>query len=182
MTIQNHEKAIVDQYFADFYKWITGVTVLFSVAYIIFLLWGEPSESWGGYYLIPGCYLLMLFVSLRYFILYFTALRDMRLDRIEESTICVEDFIRDKYCYKNSGGAMVGTEKCALIDSAGSKYRVVLDEGFIVEMRPKDYYKHAQVVVKYLSRSRIVLHMQVRSSKTPDIASRRLKNDLQSYF
>ncbi len=180
MNNRNSEKSMFRQYFADFYKWNISVTILFAIIYILELtgVWGS---SWGRCWLIPACYLLVLLIILRYYILFFVAVKDMKKNRIEETTILVHEIVRDKkYNFYNKGGAMVGKEKCLLIDSSGNKYRVVIMNQDLVIIG-KDYLD-AQVIIRYLSMSRIVLHMKLKLSKESSGATQRLRKAFDEYF
>ncbi len=75
---------------------------------------------------------------------------------------------------------MVGKEKCLLIDSSGNKYRVVIMNQDLVIIG-KDYLD-AQVIIRYLSKSRIVLHMKLKLSKESSGATQRLRKAFDEYF
>lgn len=77
MNNRNSEKSMFRQYFADFYKWNICVTGLFTIIYILEIA-GVFGNFWGRYWAIPACYLLILAVMLRYYILFFTAVKDMK--------------------------------------------------------------------------------------------------------
>lgn len=166
------------RYFSDFYRWNGIVAILFAVACLLGIVRGG---SWGRYWLIPACFVLLLLTNLRYYALFFTALRDRAQNRVEEKTICVRQIVRDKkYSYFNKGGALTGREKLLLIDPDGDEYRLAAARDTIVGMRPQGYYQSAEVVLRYLSRSRIVLHM--RLSRAPKGTSQRLLKDFHEYF
>ena len=176
MTKKQLDSAVFRVYFSGFYKWNAVVFVLFFAAYILCILWG----SWGKYWIVPICYLLIILLSLRYYRLFFTALRDMQKPRITKKRICVHSVTCDKRLnYYNNGGVMIGKEKCRITDSEGHTYRVVLDGNHIVEMRANNHYSGAQIEINYLEHSLIVLHMKQLSS---DDASRHLKTDFSIYF
>ena len=166
------------RYFSDFYTWNGIAAVLFAVS---FILWIVRGGSWGRYWLIPACFGLLLLTSIRYYILFFTALKDRIKNRVEEKTIRVGQIVRDKeYNYFNKGGALTGREKLLLIDPDGGEYRLAAVRDTIVGMGPQGYYQDAEIVVRYLSRSRIVLHM--RLSKAQNGTSQRLFKDFREYF
>ncbi len=168
------------RYFSDFYKWNITVAIVFGGAYAFMISWGG---SWGKYWLIPACYLIVLSLSMQYFVLFFTAIKDLKRKRIEEAAILVQGVVRDKeYNYINRGGAMVGSEKCLLTDADGFRYRVVSGPDLIVAMRPAEHYTGAQVVVRYLSASRIVLSMRLQPVKPSDGPTHHLYMDFQEYF
>ncbi len=168
------------RYFSDFYKWNIVVAILFGIAYILGIAWGDFR---GNRWLIPACYLVVLLSAVNYFVLFFVALRDLKQDRIEEAAILIQEIVRDKkHNYFNRSGAMTGSEKCLLIDSKGSKYRVVLQHDLIIAMRPPEYYTGAQVVVRYLSKSRIVLNMKLERPEASDDATYHLHKDFHDYF
>lgn len=153
---------------------------MFAIIYL-FELAGVWGSFWGIYWLIPACYLLVLSIILRYYILFFIAIKDMKKNRIEETTIFVHEIVRDKkYNFYNKGGAMVGKEKCLLIDSRGNKYRVVIMNQDLV-MIGKDYLD-VQVIIKYLSKSRIVLHMTLKLSKESSGTTQRFRKAFDEYF
>lgn len=182
MGKQNAEKAIFRKYFSDLYKWIFAVTVLFVITYTVELL-GGWNISWGRYWIIPVCFLVIYLLILPFYILFFSAVKEMKKDCIQEATVLVQAIVRDKkYNFYNKGGAMVGKEKCILIDSNDNEYRVVLDQRIIVEMHPSEYYKNAQVVIRYLPKSRIALHMKLKSLKISDTATQHLYKDFHEYF
>ena len=177
MNNKHADKSMFKHYFSDFYTWNAIVAALFIVSYTLGLMWGGP---WGRYWLIPACFMIIILVSIRYYILFFTAVRDLKGNHIEKVSIHVQEIVRDKkFNYYNKGGVMVGHEKCLLIDSDGVQYRVALKRDEIVESHPSKYYSDAQVGVVYLSKSRIVLHMKMMS---PDDATKRLHKDFYEYF
>ena len=182
MDKRQAEKAMFRKYFSDFYKWIIGVTILFFITYAI-ELYGGWNIYWGKYWIIPACFLVIYLTILPLYILFFSAVKDMKEDNIQESTVLIKKIVRDKKNnFYNNGGAMIGKEKCILIDSNDNKYRVVLDQKFIVETRPSEYYKNAQVVIRYLPKSRIVLHMRLKSLKISNVANQHLYKDFHEYF
>jgi hypothetical protein len=88
--------------------------------------------------------------------------------------------VRDKkFNLYNNGGAMVGHEKCLLIDSDGAQYRVVMRSDEMVDFLPSNYYSGAHIGIRYLAKSRIVLHMKAMSS---DNAAKHLRKDFYEYF
>ena len=173
----NYNKALFRKYFSDFYKWNVIVGVLFVVAYICGIIWGG---DYGKYWLIPVCFLLILLTSLRYYLFYFTARRDLKESRIEKKTVCIQSISNDKRRnYYNRGGGLAGKEKCIIHDSEGGAYRVVIDGDWIIETKTSDYYCGAMVEIEYLEQSRIVLHMKDLAS---DTATKHLYKDFYPYF
>ena len=171
---------MMKRYLSDFYKWNIVVAILFGIAYILGIAWGD---FWRNRWLIPACYLAVLLTAVNYFVLFFVALRDLKKDRIEEAAILIQEIVRDKkHNFFNRGGAMTGNEKCLLNDSEGFKYRIVLPHGFVIAMRPPEYYTGAQVVVRYLSKSRIVLNMKLEQSEASGDAAYHLYKDFHDYF
>ena len=108
------DRLMFRRYFSDFYKWNIVVAILFGIAYILGIAWGD---FWRNRWLIPACYLVVLLSAVNYFVLFFVALRDLKQDRIEEAAILIQEIVRDKkHNYFNRSGAMTGNEKCLLID------------------------------------------------------------------
>lgn len=177
MNNKHVDKSMFHAYFSDFYTWNATVAALFIVSYTLELKWGGP---WGRYWLIPACFVIMILISLKYYILFFTAVKDLKGNHIEEIPVRVQQIVRDKkFNFYNKGGAMVGREKCLLIDSDAAQYRVVLRRDEIVARHLPEYYSDAQVRIVYLSRSRIVLHMKMMSSED---ATKHLHKIFYEYF
>lgn len=171
------DKAMFKSYFLDFYTWNAIVAVLFIVSYTLGLMWGG---HWGRYWLIPACFMIIILISLKYYILFFTAVKDLKGNHIEDISVHVQQIVRDeKFNFYIKGGAMAGHEKCLLIDSDAAQYRVVLRRDEIVARHLPEYYSDAQVRIVYLSRSRIVLHMKMISSED---ATKHLHEIFYEYF
>ena len=167
-------KSMFHRYFSGFYVWNAVIAVLFIISFAFVSVRGD---LWGRYG-IPACFLFLLLFSIRYYILFFTALRDLKGGRIETLSIRVQELVQDKaFTYFNVGG-IAGDEKCLLIDPAGSQYRVTL-HGAHVGARPSAYYSGAQVDVVCLSGSRIVLKLKTTSSDDP---AKHLREDFSEYF
>ncbi len=134
---RNNNQVLFRKYFSDFYKWNGGVGFLFAVTYICSIVWG----SYGKYWVVPACFLLILLIASRSYLFYFTARRDLKESRIEKKSVCVQSVSRDKRRnYYNHGGGLAGKEKCTILDSEGCIYRVVIDGDWIIETKASEYY------------------------------------------
>ncbi|MBO4367729.1 MAG: hypothetical protein J5859_03365 [Clostridia bacterium] len=183
MNKPNADKVIFKKYFSDLCKWFAGVTVLFVITYTLALVKGSGT-SWDRYWLIPACFLVIHFIMLPNYVLFFSAIVEMKKQHIVESAVLIREIERDKKKkYFNSEGAAVGKEKCVLVDTGSNKYRAVLsDRSLMDETRTSEYYKDAMVVIRYLPRSRIVLHMELDPLKETDAAAQHLFKDFHEYF
>ena len=151
------EKAMFYKYFRDYIKWNVVAISLFLIAFII----GFFVDAWGKYWIVPILFLIFKLMTIRYDVLFFTAIKDLKQNSVKESSICVHTVIRDKKFTLNSRGVEVGDEKCLLIGSDGSEYRVSANTGLAIELRPIKYYQNAKVMVQYLARSRIVTKLEI---------------------
>jgi len=175
MNNKRTDKSMFHFYFSDFYSWNACVAVLFIVSYTLTLIRGN---SWGRCWVIPVCFLVFIFLSIKYYILFFTAVQDLKGNHIEEVSVHIQQAVQDKKFNFYTVG-LVGHERCLLIDSDAAKYRVVLGRNKIIESHPSEYYSGAQIRIVYLSKSRIVLSMKTLSS---DNATKHLHKLLSEYF
>ena len=182
LPLQKSDKTMFRKYFSDYFNWMICVTVLFAISYTLILA-GFWSSFWGRYWVVPACYLLILLLIVRYHVLFFVAVKDLKKGRIEEASIIIREIERDKkFNFVNRGGTRIGKEKCLLIDSDGRHYRTVTNQVCIAELHPRGYYRDVHVTVTYLTNSRIVLHMKRKPSKSSNAETQHLRNDFQDYF
>ena len=177
MSTKDKGMSMFNKYFSDYFKWNIAVAAVFIISYVLGLNFGS---TFGKYWIIPVIYLVILSLSAKYHILFFTALKDLKRKQIEEASVHVRRIVSDKQRnYTSKNGAIFGNEKCLLLDSGGSEYRVILNSGHRAESRSSEYYCNAQVIVEYLAGSRIVIHMKTVSS---DDAAAHLREDFSEYF
>jgi len=167
---------MMKKYFKDYFRWNLGLIALLSVAFTV----GICVDMWGKYWIIPVVFLLIKLMSIRYDILFITAVKELKQKRTAEVSVTVSEAVHDKkYQYQNRGGAMVGDEKCLLIGTDGLQYRVSANKGIAIISRPQNYYKGAQVTLRYLERSRIVTDIQMMNDH---LSTRRVYKDFGTQF
>lgn len=177
MNNKHTNKSILNRYFSDFYKWNAILAALFIVSYPLGLIWGD---SWSKYWGIPACFLVIVLVSIKYYILFFVSVKDLRGNRVKDASVIVQEVVQDKeFNLFNKSGIIMGHEKCLLVDSDGHKYRVAISRNVAVEPCLPKYNSGTPIDIRYLSKSRIVLHINMASA---DEAADHLRQDLHEYL
>jgi hypothetical protein len=169
------DSSMTKKYFKDYFRWNLVLVALLSVAFTV----GLCVDMWGKYWIIPAVFLLIKLMSIRYDILFITAVRDLKQNHIKTVSVTIREAVHDKKYQYQSRGVMIGEEKCLLIDAEGLQYRVSANKGILIASRLRDYYHGAQVTLRYLERSRIVTDIQMMNDH---LSARRVYHDFGTQF
>lgn len=149
------------KYFKDFYMW-NAITFTFAFAAYLFVLLDLTNASWGKYWVIPVAYIAVLLVHIRFFILYFKALGDLKKGRIEKKTVIFSEVGSDaRYTLLRFGE----NAKTLIKDSEGNEYRTSFSD-WMIKSELDLYLLDAEVEIEFLSSSKIILtHNVIRYGK-----------------
>ena len=149
------------EYFKVFYKWNAITFTLVFAVYLLVLL-DLTNASWGKYWVIPVAYIAVLLVNIRFFILYFKAISDLKKGRIEKKTVIFSEIECD---YRYSFRKIDNYNKTLIKDSEGAEYRASFSD-WKIKAELYLYLLEAEVEIEFLSSSKIILtHNVIRYGK-----------------
>ncbi|MBQ7646624.1 MAG: hypothetical protein IJS94_05080 [Clostridia bacterium] len=155
--MKDHRQAF-REYFKDFYKWI-ALTIIALIAFYLLVLIGFTNVARGRYWVVPAAFVVILLVHIRFFILYFKALNDLKKGRVEKKTVAISEI---GYDYRYTFRRLSGYNKIKITDSEGEEFHTVFTDEGIKPGKEIDL-KGAKAEIEYLALSKIILTQKVIS-------------------
>ena len=176
--MKNKYNGVIRNYFADYGKWLLGVTCLFVITIILLVaLRGIDQFFW----IIPAMFLIIYLITTPLLILYCKVSKDIKVGNIEKITVKILEIqYDDKFSFKNNGGATVGKRKYKIVDENNNIYLLSTandkDLFFMFAPQPMFY-----VEIEFLKKSRLVLKMRIIEDCKTIKQAREQKQNIQQF-
>ena len=150
-------QSLLRHYFADYFRWLLALFLVFGSALLIWIL--PPETSAAFFWVIPVGFFIVILTNLSPLILLFNALRDWRAQRIVRQRIFIQAVRLDPHQnMKNRFGAILGTAKYQLIDESGGFYRLCAASKHDLLIHPSPETK---IDIEYLEQSRLAVSIRL---------------------